>query len=284
MGIRKFLLKNEKGQQFRLDSLKDGCFFTSPKNFGYSYKIDFIQLGNTFIENEKVLEQKNPSGTLYFKSYDKVEEFIDYVESSERLKLLYTIPLENKEKIYYKDIITVNFEKTEKNGKWLECPIEFAGKSLWYEEVVSIYNMSAKTDELRWNFKWDSKFTSYDIRRLEYINKGHVEAPIVVEINGPVKNPKIELYVEGELYQTVALNIEINEYEKLLYSTKEDDFYISKQNTDGTIEDLFDLDYINPENDNIIRLPKNKSCELRLKADNEILNAIVKIYSFKKAV
>ena len=32
------------------------------------------------------------------------------------------------------------------------------------------------------------------------------------------------------------------------------------------------------------RLPKNKSCELRLKADNEILNAQVTILAYYKAV
>lgn len=106
----------------------------------------------------------------------------------------------------------------------------------------------------------------------------------MVEISGHVVNPKIELYVEGELYQTVSFNTDIAEYEKLLYGTKENDFYISKQKTDGTIESLFNLDIIDFKNDNVIRLPKNKSCEIRLTADNEILNAKVTILEFYKAV
>lgn len=281
--VRKFYLQNEKGQEFSLMNIENYCLLTEPTGLGYSYSREYEQIGNTFIENFGKLEQKQINGTVNFLNYDNYSKMIDFIESSENLKIAYTIPFKEKVKTYFRDVKIQLIDKSELKTSLSE-PIVFDCLSLWYEEIVSVYNMSAKTDELRWNFKWDSKFTSYDIRRLEYINRGHVEAPIVVEINGPVKNPKIELYVEGELYQTVALNIEINEYEKLLYSTKEDDFYISKQNTDGTIEDLFDLDYINPENDNIIRLPKNKSCELRLKADNEILNAIVKIYSFKKAV
>ena len=60
----------------------------------------------------------------------------------------------------------------------------------------------------------------------------------------------------------------IAEYEKLLYGTKENEFYINRQNTDGTLTSLFSLDVIDFSNDNVIRLPINKSCELRLKAEN----------------
>jgi len=103
-------------------------------------------------------------------------------------------------------------------------------------------------------------------------------------MTGHLIKPKIELYIEGQLYQTVAFNIEIQEYEKLLYGTKENDFYIYKQNTDGTLESLFNLDVIKFENDNVIRLPKNKSCEIRLTAQNEVLNAKVTILAYYKAV
>ena len=37
MRVRRFLIENEKGQQFRLDSLREGCFLTSPSDLGYSY-------------------------------------------------------------------------------------------------------------------------------------------------------------------------------------------------------------------------------------------------------
>ncbi len=106
----------------------------------------------------------------------------------------------------------------------------------------------------------------------------------MVEIDGEVINPKIELYVEGELYQTVPFNVQIEEHEKLLYGTKENEFYINKQNTDETLKSLFSLDVIEFENDNVVRLPIGKSCELKLKAENEILNAQITILAFYKAV
>lgn len=171
----------------------------------------------------------------------------------------------------------------QQNG-FISEPIIFDCLSLWYEQTVAIYDMKAKENEIRWDFKWDSKFANYDTRNLQFINTGHVEAPVLIEIEGHVINPQIELYIEGELYQTVAFNVEIERYEKLLYGTKENEFYINKQNTDGTLKSLFSLDVLDFENDNVVRLPINKSCELRLRADNEIQNAQVIILTFYKIV
>ena len=286
MKIRRFLLENEKGQQFRMDNLNDGCFLVSPNDLGYSYKTDFVRLDYNFIENNREIQQKNPSGTAYFKSYDKVKEFIDYIENSNELKWVYIIPFDLKEKTYYRDVIIVKLDKTEKTGKWLSCPIEFAGLSLWYEENTTIYTIEPVQNEIRWDFRWDSSFSDYNSRSLQYINQGHTEAPILVEFDGKVINPKIQLYVEGRLYQELKFNITINEYEKLLYCTKRNEFYINKQNTDGTLEDLYSLDVIQDfaNINEIIRIPKNKSCELKLTADNDVLNAKTTVWTYYKAV
>lgn len=284
MKVRRFLLENEKGQQFRLDDLNEGCFLVSPANLGYSYETDFVRLGYNFIENNRKIQQKNPSGIAYFKSYDKCKKFIDYIESSSELKWIYIVPYSLGEKKYYRDVVIVKLDKTEKIGKWLACPVEFSGLSLWYEENTIIYTIEKLTNEIRWDFRWDSRFTDYDSRNLHYINEGHVEAPIYVEMDGHLVNPKIELYVEGELYQTVKVTTEIAEYEKFLYDTRENQFFIGKQNTDGTRVSLFSLDYIDFYNDNVIRLSKNKSCEIKLTADNEVLNAKLTIYPRYKAV
>ena len=284
MQLRKVLLENEKGQQFDMNDYKRSCLLTSPSGLGYSNSSEFEQLGNIFIENNKKIDKKDLAGVVNFRSYDNCKKFIDFIERSEKIKFVYITPINNSNKTYYKDVSIKEFDKTEKKIKTLACPIKFNGLSLWYEQITTIYKIEPQSDEIRWDFKWDSKFSDYDTRSLQYINNGHIEAPILVEIDGHVVNPCIELYVEGQLYQTVKFNVEIGEYEKLLYGTKEDEFYINKQKSDGTLESLFSLDVIEFENDNVIRLPKNKSCEIRLKADNEILNAQITVLTYYKAV
>ncbi len=283
--VREFKLVNEKGQEFSLMDIKNYCLLTEPSGLGYSYNREYEQLGNTFIETFGKLQQKQINGIVNFSSYDNYNNFANFIEGSENLKFIYVIPFKEGQKKYFKDVKINSLDKTEiqTNGIISE-PIVFDCLSLWYEQTVAIYNMKAKEDEIRWDFVWDSSFVDYDTRNLPYINTGHIEAPILIEINGYVKDPKIELYVEGELYQTVTFNVEIEEYEKFLYGTRENDFYINRQNTDGSLTSLFSLDVLEFENDNVIRLPINKSCELRLKADNEIQNAQVTILTFYKLV
>lgn len=283
--VRGFRLLNEKGQSYSLMDIQNNCLLTEPNGLGYSYSTEYEQLGNIFVENLRKFEQGQITGIVNFLKYDNFKELVDFIERAESLKLAYKIPFKSGEKEYLKDINIQSLTKTQiqTNGVMSET-ITFDCLSLWYKENTVVYNMEEQQEEVRWDFEWDSKFTDYDTRSLQYINEGHVEAPVLIEISGPVINPKIELYVEGELYQEVPFLVEIAENEKLLYGTKENDFYINKQKVDGTLESLFNLDVIKFENDNVVRFPKNKSCELRLKADNEILNAQVTILAYYKAV
>lgn len=283
--VREFKLRNEKGQEYSLMDIENYCLLTEPAGLGYQYTTEYERLGNTFIEDLRRMEQGQISGIVNFKKYDNYKKLIDFIESSESLKIAYKVPFESGTKEYLKDVNIQSISKTQiqTNGILSET-ITFDCLSLWYLETIAIYNMKGQSNEIRWDFKWDSKFANYDVRKLKTINSGHTEAPIIVEIEGPIKNPKISLYIEGECYQEVPFNVEIAEYEKLLYGTKENDFYINKQSTDGTKESLFEDNVVDIANDNVIRLPKNKSCELRLSAENGISNARITIFEFYKAV
>lgn len=284
--VREFKLVNEKGQEYSLMDIHNYTLLTDPDGLGYSYSTEYQQLGNTFVNNLRLIEQGQINGTLNFINYDNYTKFIDFIESSEKLKFGYRIPYEDGSyREYFKDINIQGITKTQKqtNGIISET-VTFDCLSLWYEENTIIYTIEPQTNEIRWDFEWDSKFSDYSMRSLQYINKGHVEAPIMLEIDGYIKNPKIELYVEGQLYQTIPFNVTIDQYEKLLYDTRENNFFIGKQNTDGTKSDLFNLDVIDFANDNVLRIPKNKSCEIKLKADNDIQNAQLTILPQYKAV
>lgn len=284
--VREFKLINEKGQEFLLMDIQKYCLLTEPSGLGYSYMTEYQQLGNTFVNNLRSIKQGQINGILNFINYDNYTKFIDFIETSERLRFSYKIPFsDGSSKEYFKDINIQSISKTQKgtNGIISEAVI-FDCLSLWYEENIFIHKIELLEGEIRWDFRWDSRFSDYSTRSLQYINKGHIEAPVAIEMDGYLENPKIELYVEGQLYQTVSFHTVINQYEKILYDTRENHFAIERQNTDGTKSSLFNLDVIDFENDNVLRLPKNRSCEIRLVADNEVLNAQVTIYPRFKAV
>lgn len=285
MGVREFNLINEKGQTYSLMDIKEHALLTEPNGLGYAYSDEYQRLGYSFISNLRAIEQGTITGTLNFLEYDNYKNLVDFIEKSEALRFSYTIPFQTGEKTFYRDIQISSLEKTQlrPNGVLSEGVV-FSCLSLWYSPTIAYYTMQAGEGEMRWNFKWDPRFTNYSVRSLQFINDGHVDAPIEVEIDGNVQNPTIQLFVEGKLWQEVPFNITIAQYEKLLYGTKEDDFYLLKENIDGTTENIFNLEVVDLDNDNVLRIPKGKSCELRLLADNDIQKATITIYTYYKSI
>lgn len=285
MNVREFRLVNEKGQQYSLMDIENYCLLTEPSGLGYNYYTEYEQLGNTFIENLRRLEQGQVTGVANFLKYDNYKNLIDFIEKSEKLRIAYKIPFANGNKEFLRDVNIQSITKTQKqtNGVLSET-ITFDCVSLWYEENTIVYDMQHQEGEMRWDFKWDPIFRDYNARKLDFINSGHVEAPIIVEIKGPIKNPSLELTVEGKLYQTLHFNIELEEFEKLLYSSKENEFYLQKENTDGTKESIFNLNVLDFDENPIVRFPKNKSCTLQIKSETDITNATVTVLVFYKAI
>lgn len=283
--VREFKLVNEKGQEYSLMDIENYCLLTEPDGLGYGYTTEYEQLGNTFISNLRRIEQGQINGIVNFLKYDNYKKMIDFIEQSESLKFSYKLPLKSGAKEYFKDVQIQSITKREiQPNSVISESITFDCLSLWYEEKSTIFTIEPREDEIRWDFKWDSRFTGYNSRRLSFVNQGHIEAPILVEIEGSLANPQIDLYVDGQLYQSVTFTTNIQNYEKFLYGTKENEFFINKQNTDGTLTSLFNLDVIDFSNDNVIRIPKNRSCELVLSADTDITKAQVTILVYYKAI
>lgn len=284
--VRGFKLVNEKGQEFSMMDIENYCLLTEPQGLGFSYEAEYERLGYTFIQKARKIEQGQMPATINFTNYDNYRRLVDFLEESEALKLVYKIPYKDREKEYFRDIDINVLTKTEiQTNKVMSENATIDFLSLWYEEKTAVYNLDNSDDDIiRWDFEWDSKFADYDVSNLNLINEGHVQAPVIIEIDGRVVNPRLELWVEGVKYQTVTMSVTIDEYEKLLYSSKENGFYINKQNQDGTLENLFNLDVIDFANDNVIRIPKKKSCELKIIADIEVQKAKITMFVYYIAV
>lgn len=283
--VRKFSLINEKGQEYSLMDIKNYCLLTDPSGFGYGYESEYEQLGNTFITAIRTIAQGQINGTLNFLNYDNYRKLVKFIQSSSSLKIEYTIPYQNGEKTFYKDVVLRSLSKTQiqPNGILSES-IVLDCLSLWYEKVNTVYTIEDDDNVVRWDFRFDAMWSGYNARNLEYTNLGDVEAPIEVVVDGEVINPKLELYIENELYQTITISDTIEEHEQLIYNSKENEFAIKKRLVDGTYENLFSLDYIDFSNDNVLRVPNDKTCTIKLKADETITSATLTIYVYYVAV
>ena len=257
MKVRSFELVNEKGQTYSLMSTKKGCLF-KPNNLGYGYSTEFQQVGHQFFENVRKIKQGNISGTMEFETYDNYSKLIDFIEYSKKIKWEYTIPYSSGNKTFYKDVLFEDIEKVDifDEDSKLIVPVEFDCLSLWYEQNETIFRIETFDEEMRYDYRWNSRYIDYNTRAIEFDNKGHVDAPLQVEIAGFVQNPAITVIVDNEVYATIKVNVTIYEYEKFLYSSKTGDIYIQKQNRDGTTENLFKKKYgIDINKQNIFKLP-----------------------------
>jgi len=252
--VREFNLINEKGQTFSLMDIENYCLLTEPEGLGCSFYSEYQQVNNSFIKNVQKIEQGQPGGIANFKNYDNYASFVNFIMSAKLLKLQYKIPQKNRTAIYYKDIALKELTKTQKqpNGIISE-EIVFDALSIWYEENNFIYNIEEITDELRWDFAWDSVFTDYENRSVLFENNGHVEAPFLLEMAGYILNPTISIFVENEIVNKLSLEVTIEEGEKLIYSTKDNKLQIYKVLSDGTTVNLFDILDLN--NINFFKLP-----------------------------
>lgn len=282
--IRKFKLINEKGQEFSLMDIEKYCLLTEPSGLGYSYSTKYEQVENNFLTNLRKLEQGVIAGSANFLYYDNFMNFGNFIESAKKLQFVYSIPCKEEEKIFYRDVNIKSLGKSEKQTDGvISEEIEFECLSLWYEQNETIFKIETYEDEMRYNYKWNSRYIDYNTRAIQFNNRGHVEAPFQVEIDGFVQNPTISIFVEDEEYASLKIPITINEYEKLLFSSVVGNIYIQKQNTDGTKENLWKRDYININNQNVFKLPLGVS-EIRLTADDDVLNAKLTIFPQYKVV
>lgn len=280
--VREFYIENETGQRFSMMDIEKGCFLSSPSGLGYSYDIEYAQIGDNFIQNIRKLTQGQISGELIFKEYDNYKSFVDFIEGATTLKIVYKVPFKDGYTEYFKDVDISSVEKGEIGTDGvLRVPVILNCKSLWYEAKEVIYTIDSISNEVRWDFDWNSIFTAYDNRNIIFENKGHAEAPFKLELNGEVVNPIITI-LEDEI-ETKKLDLTglaIAEGEKFIYNTKDTEQEIVKISGDNKTN-LFN--FLNPNFVNFFKLRKGAST-IRLEAEGEITNGKITIYVQYKAV
>lgn len=255
--IRNFYFENEKGESIDCQKINGGLFLYNVSGLGYEENVEYKKVGYTFVENKREMKQNQITGDLEFydMTYDEYSNFVDFILRAKKLRLIY-VPKKTARTKYYREIDFVSIPKTEEDDyNILTSTITINCLTLWYEENETIFKIEKYEDEMRYPYKWNSRYIDYNSRMIVFNNKGHVDAPIQVEISGFVQNPTISIFVNEEEYASIKIPITINEYEKLLYSSKTGEIYIQKQKTDGTKESLWKNKYVDLSKRNIFKLP-----------------------------
>jgi hypothetical protein len=267
---RKFYIENEKQERFDLNSKQ--CLFTSPSGLGLAKGITYIKVGNVYATDNQEDSQNVITGTLIFieKPYENYKKFIDFIEKSTEIRLVYIPRFEEKaQKEYFRDVDFVDISKGElAESGVLECPISMNCKSLFYISNNQKYSIEMLADEPRFDSAyWGVIFNDYSNREITIDNIGHVEAAIRLEMWGYLITPKVELWHNDKLHAQLVIDTTIEVNEQMLYSSVDNDLYIHRLKADGTKENL--IGYLDLNNDNFFKLPKGVSI-IKLTADNGV--------------
>ena len=282
--VREFSLINENNEEFSLMDIKNYCLLTEPDGLGYSYSNSYGQIGNKFINVLKVINQGKFTGQVHFFNYDNYLKLVNFIEKSNKLRLKYTVPYTEESTTYYRNVDISSITKTDiKTNGVLSESIELDFTSLWYITESTEYEITEQDDEIRWDFRWDSRFLSNNSNVIDFNNKGHAPARVVIEIEGYIVNPTFIVEQNGKTLYELPITAAINLGEKLIFSSLENDFYIKKVNMVTDEEtDLYTLDNIDFNKDYILTLPIGEST-LTIETEDILNQATVNIYSYYKA-
>lgn len=268
--MKRYFLENEKGERYELnDGISTAFKLTSSLGFDKNFK--FEQINNNFIKNTVKINQGKLTGQLTFLMENKEIEFINYIELSKEIKF---VQVKNSIE-FFMDVELEQFKINKEYDFANPINITLACKSLWYEKKEIVYNISPILNEVRWNYKFNSRFKSYNNRNILFENNGHVVAPIKLELEGYLINPFISICSNEEEIYRINFDFTLKQNEKILYCTKDTDMYIYKQENDGTLTNLFDE--LDLKNTNFFKLPKGVS-EIVISAENDITKAKLIIY------
>ena len=283
--VREFKLVNDKKQEFSLMDIHKFALLTNPSGLGVNFNIDYEKIGNTFVSTSKKIAQNSINAIINFINYDNYKKFIDYIMSSEKLRLVYKVPYEKGAEEFFRDIEIELIGKSEMalNGVISE-QITIRTLSLWYKENQTTFFVKVGENDFVWDFKWNPKFVDFESHSFAYMNDGHVDASVKLILNSEAVNPILQVATKDEILQSIKFNTSISNEEQFIYCSKENEFTIEKIDADGNVENLFNLNVIDFENDNVLKIPRNEEVFLKLKSDIDIKRAELIVYTYYLAV
>lgn len=190
--MRKFKIRNSKGIEF--DLMREDAFFSSPSGLGTAVKATYLQIGHRFIQTENKVEQKKPSGKIYFAGYQQYEEFVNVIKFTP-LTLIY-VPYGETE--MYLDIgsYELNLGEIEHKSNRLTCSIKMTATSIWYKSIRILKNEGNQTRK-KYPYTYPYQYADFAAGTISINNHSELPAGIKLVILGPVKNPSWRLVQNG---------------------------------------------------------------------------------------
>lgn len=218
--MRYFKLENSLGNSF--DITNEDFFFHDIEGLGFEEDNVFNRVGPVWKLNSTAYSQSKPGGKIMFTEfgsgtpYDKYDIFKRFIAQNPLTLIYYPNGIGTKS--YRKKVRVSKLGKTEITELGvLDCDIEFASYSPWYE-IVTVENEIDETDEnVHWIWdvgnQWRDgndgvegipryRFGGESKNGVELDCDSNAKGLIKLTIDGPALNPTWSQYVDGNLIST----------------------------------------------------------------------------------
>jgi hypothetical protein len=246
--MRIFAFENENGTRFSLMTRK--AFLNLPDGLGFDHEISYQQVGNYYMQNSKKILQKQITGEIVFLDdwEDGYKDLLEFVTLASDLKLVYQTNAEYLIDIDFKTLTKGDTRATRR----LTSMFTFIAKSQFYKKRLKVHELSADSNENRWDIRWDVQIIDSASGLIEFTNEGQLPAPFVLKIDGACVDPEIEIINNGES-QEVVFDIELAAGDSIEMSTVDNDLYITKTISGATTNAI---DILDITKENFIKIPK----------------------------
>lgn len=282
---RRFYLENDQKQRYNLQDLKNGALLVSPAGLGLSMSRTYEMTGDSARTVSETFPIRSFTGMIVFdgqRAYDGYRALVNFIAASGAMRLVYAPRYESASSEFLADAEVESVSKVEVRGGRMECDVSITLKGAWYKRESLRVVAEKNEEELRYDRMYEYTYCDVSTDAIEIYNDGHFEAPILLEAEGELVNPRLSLYVDGALRSELVVTAVIETGETLVFCTKDDELALMKRLPDGGSESM--ISCITVENDNFFKLPKGLSM-LSLSADNEIsTKSVITVFTSYKAV
>jgi hypothetical protein len=263
-----FYLINQNNVRFCLKDFKEKAFVPSFKGLGYKNKLSYIRVGNYDQLSYKEVAQGTLSGTAVFSDYQNYLDFVNYVEGSTALRMIYK-PLTTE---YFRDVELEGITNVVKGSSTTEAEVDFDCKGLWYTATDTRFTVEQIEGQSSYDLLFDYTFNDFASTELFVTNSGHTDAQLVVEMFGFIDNPVIQLFQNNVKLYEVSFTKEVLADEKLIYSARDGQTYVKHIDDLGVETNA--ISTLDLTKDNFFQIPKGVS-KIVVSSDGGLSSRIV---------
>lgn len=232
--MRYFKLINAVGAEWDLMQ-RDG-FFHAPSGLGYRRTLTTMPSDYSWLITDDVLDQKNPSGEMVFKTYAAYQRFVAFVSNDTPLYLMYR-PIDRWYRCRCK---VTRLEKGEMSSpSLLITPITFACLDTWHELVEAAQSTPDASGGKTYSYSYPYRYSDTSIASAA-INNGSLQSPCKLHIFGYAENPLWELLQGGETILRGRVYATIPDGHKLVVNASPTEMEIAEYTRDNAfVRDLY---------------------------------------------